>query len=408
MKFNYQARTEEGVIRSGQVEASSEEAAAIILEKQGLYITLLEAEEDEQKKGIFSRKIKLKIFDKTPRKEVVLFSRQMSIMFHSKVPLIEALRTFSAQTSSRNFREKVLRISQEVEGGISFSRALALYPNIFSTFYVAMIKAGEVSGKLSESLDYLAEHMEREYHLTAKAKGALIYPSLIILVMIGVLAVMTFWIIPQLAEVLEGLGRPLPLPTRIVIGFSDFMKRWILFIVILVPLAIFSTIKYSRTEEGRNFFHRLYLKIPIIGGVLKMIYTARFAENLSTLIAGGLPITRALAVSGDIIDNVAYKEVILKTQEAVKKGETISSVLSSHPELFPPIFTQMVLVGETTGTLGTTLLSVVTFYQKEVNRTIDAALALLEPVLLIFLAIATVGIVLAVLMPLYQGLGAGG
>ena len=404
MKFNYQAKGEEGEIYAGQIEALSEEAAVALLQKQGLYITSLEEEIEEKEKNIFYKKIK--ISGKTSRKDVVLFSRQLSVMFRSKVPLIEALRTFSQQTPNPDFREKILRISKEVEGGTSFSKALALYPKVFSLFYVAMIKAGEASGKLSGVLDYLSEHMEREYHLTAKAKGALVYPALTLLVIIVVLIVITIFVIPQLTRVLEGMGRELPLITKMVIGFSTFFSTWWWLIILTIIAIIVINIKFYQTQKGKFFFHHLFLKIPVIGNVLKMIYVARFAENLSTLISGGLPITRALAVTGDIIDNVAYKVVILKTQEAVKKGETISSVLFNHLNLFPPVFVQMVLVGEKTGTLSTTLFSIVSFYQKEVDRTIDAALSLLEPVMILFLAVIVVVIVLAVLLPLYQGLGA--
>lgn len=405
MKFNYQARTKEGEIHVGQIEASSKEAAVDFLQKRELYITFLEAEEIEEGKSLLFKKIKL--FERTSRKDIVLFSRQLSIMFSSKVPLIEALKVFSTQTSNPDFREKILKLSQEVEGGTSFSRALALYPKIFSSFYVAMVKSGEVSGKLSEVLDYLAEHLEREYHLTAKAKGALVYPSLVILAIIGVLLVMIFFVIPQLTGVLEGLGRELPLMTRIIIGSADWVKRWGFLVAIVIAVIIVFSVKYNRTQKGKYFFDNLWLKIPVIGRVLKMIYTARFAENLATLISGGLPITRALAVTGDIIENTAYKEAIFKTQDAVKKGETISSVLFNYLNLFPPVFVQMVLVGERTGTLGTTLMNIVSFYQKEVDRTVDAALSLLEPALIIFLGIVVGGIVIAILMPLYEGLGIG-
>jgi type IV pilus assembly protein PilC len=407
MKFNYRARDEQGELLTGQIEALSEEAVVVILQKQNLYIIsleMIEEEEKEQEKSILYRKIKF--FDRISKNDMVLFSRQLSIMFRSKVPLVEALRTFSNQTQNFNLKEKILRISQEVEGGTSFSRALSLYPKVFSPFYVAMVKTGEISGKLSESLNYLAEHIEKEYHLTAKARGALVYPALVLLVIFVVLTVIIIFIIPQLTLVLEGLGRPLPLPTRIIIVVSNFFINWGLLILIAIPTIIIAFIKYFQTKKGKDFFHRFILKIPIIGEVLKMIYVARFAENLSTLITGGLPITLALAVTGDVIDNVAYKEVIFKTQDAVRKGETISSVLSNYPDLFPPVFVQMVLVGEKTGTLSTTLLTIVSFYQKEVERTIDAALSLLEPILMIFLGAIVALIVIAVLMPLYEGLGA--
>ena len=410
MKFNYQARNKEGEISTGQIEASSKEAAIAFLQKRELYITFLKTEKGETKKEkekkSFSKKIEsIEIFGRTSRKDVVLFSRQLSIMFRSKVPLIEALRAFSVQIPNPNFREKILKISQEVEAGTSFSKALALYPKIFSHFYIAMIKSGEASGKLFESLDYLAEHLEREYHLTAKAKGAMVYPILVLLVIFVVLGIMVFVIIPQISGVLEGLGRELPLITRIVLNITENIKEWGFLMVGFVISIVILSVYYKQTEKGRYFFDNLWFKIPIIGNVLKMIYVARFAENLSTLITGGLPITRALAVTSDIINNVVYKMVILKIQEAVKRGETISSVLFNYPKLFPPVFIQMVLVGERTGTLGTTLLNIVSFYQKEVDRMVDGALSLLEPALIIFLGIVVGGVVVAILLPLYEGLG---
>ena len=400
MKFNYRARTKEGEIRVGQIEASSKEAAVAFLQKRELYITFLESEEA---KPFFSKKISF--FERVSRKDLVLFSRQLSIMFHSKVPLIEALRVFSVQTPNPTFREMILKISQEVEGGISFSRALALYPKVFSPFYIAMIKSGEVSGKLSDVLDYLAEHLEREYHLTSKAKGALAYPCLIILAIFGVLLIMVFHIIPQLTGVLEGLGGELPVMTKIVLAIADGAKQYGLLVFVVIAIIMIFSFYYNKTKKGRYFFDHFWLKIPVIGNVLKMIYVARFAENLSTLISGGLSINQSLAVTGDIIDNTAYKEAIFKTQDAVKKGETISSVLSNYLYLFPPVFVQMVLVGERTGTLGSTLMNIVSFYQKEVDRTVDAALSLLEPALIIFLGVVVGGVAIAILMPLYQGLG---
>jgi type IV pilus assembly protein PilC len=404
MKFKYRAKNEQGEFFTGQVEASSEEAVIAILQKQELYIISLELIEKEREEDKFFLYRRIKLFDRVPKKDMVLFSRQLSIMFRSKVPLIEALRTFSAQTQNLNFKEKILRISQEVEGGIPFSRAIALYPKVFSPFYIAMVKAGEVSGKLADSLDYLAEHIEREYHLTSKVKSALIYPSLIILVIVVVLLVMIFKIIPQFVLVLEGLGRPLPFITRVIIDLSEGVQEWFLIIIIAIAVIVGTIVYCHYTKKGKDFFHRFYLKLPIMGEVLKMVYVARFAENLSTLIAGGLPITLALIVIEGIIDNVAYKGVIFKTQEAVKKGETISSVLSNHFNLFPPVFVQMVLIGEKTGTLSTILLNIVSFFQKEVERTIDAALSLLEPALIIFLGVVVAIIVLAVLMPLFEGI----
>jgi len=396
MRFNYQARTKKGDVYVGAVEASSEESAVAILGERGLYVTFLE----EAATPVFARRIEF--FGRITKKDIVLFSRQLAIMFRSRVSLIESLRVLSLQTKNADFKEKIFKISEEVEGGTAFSQALARYPKIFSSFYVAMIKSGEASGKLAEVLNYLADHLEREYHLTAKAKGALIYPCLVVIVALLVLTLLIFFVLPNLIEVLEASGQSFPTSTKIVIALADFFRSWWWLIVLLIIVLISFFLKYRSTASGRNFFDRMSLKMPILGLFLQMIYLARFAENLSTLISSGLPIAQALEIVGDIIGNVSYKEVILKTREEVKKGEMISSTLSRVPELFPPVFIQMVLVGEKTGTLDTTLMHIVDFYQKEVDRTIDNILAILEPALIIFLGFIVAGLMLSILMPLYQ------
>jgi len=396
MKFNYQTRTKKGEIRSGQVEASSREAAASFLQKHGLYVTFLE----EAIPPIYARRIKF--FEKISQKDLVLFSRQLAIMFKSKVPLVESLRVLSLQMDNPDFKEKIMKISEEVEGGTALSRALENFPEVFSSFYIAMVKSGEVSGKLSEVLNYLADHLEREYHLTAKTKGALLYPSLIVFVVILVLLLMIFFVIPQLAEVLTTEKEALPWITMFVINSSAFVRDWGWALFIILVLFVAGFLKYYRTDRGQRFFDREFVKFPLLGPFFKMINVARFAENLSTLISGGLPIAQALETVGDIISNTAYKEVIFKMRDEVRKGVPISAVLSRNPDLFPPVFIQMVLVGEKTGTLDSTLMNIVDFYQKEIDRMIDNALSILEPVLVLVLGLVVAGLMLSILMPLYK------
>jgi len=398
MIFNYQARTQKGEVHAGQIEASSKEAAAGLLRGRGFYVTFLE----EATAPIYAKRIAL--FEKISRKDLVMFSRQLAIMFKSKVPLIEALEVLSSQTKNFDFREKIFKISEKVEGGTAFSQSLALYPKIFSPFYIAMVKSGEVSGKLSEVLDYLAEHQEREYHLTSKAKGALIYPSLILLVILLVIILLVVFVIPNLVSVFEAGGQKLPIATQVVIALADFSKKWGWLVLAIIAAAIFSLTRYYATPKGRAFFDKMFLKVPIFGSFLKMVYLSRFAENLSTLIAGGLPIVQSLGVVGDIIGNTSYKEAILTAADEVRKGEMISSTLNRFPELFPPVFVQMVLVGEKTGTVDTTLMNIVDFYQKEVDRAIDNILSVMEPVLIVFLGVVVGGIMLSILMPIYQSM----
>jgi len=396
MKFNYQARTKKGEIQAGVVEASSKEAAILLLQKYGLYITYLE----EVKVPFYAWEVK--IFKRISLRDIVLFSRQLSIMFSSRVSLVEALVTIASQTKNLEFRERILDLSREVEGGSAFSKALSRHPQIFSSFYISMVKSGETSGKLSESLSYLADHLEREYHLVSRLRGAMIYPSLVIMVASVVLLLMIFFVIPQLTKVFQEAGQPLPIVTQLVIGLSLFLRKWgFLFIGLLAGLVIF-VLRYIKTLEGKENFDKISLRLPLIGDLLKMVYLSRLAENLSTLISGGLPIAQALETTGEVVGNTVYKEIIFLTRDEVRKGEPVSSVLRRYPEAFPPMFCQMTLVGEKTGTLEKTLLNVVDFYQKEVNMSIDNLLSILEPVLIIFLGVIVAGLMVSVLLPLYR------
>ena len=397
MKYNYQARTKKGEVQTGIVEASSREAAIVLLRKYGLYVTILE---EATALPIYAKRLKL--FEGITHQDIVLFSRQLSIMFKSKVPLVESLNVLSGQTRNLDLKERILDLSEDVEGGTSFSGALSRHPEIFSSFYISMVKAGEVSGTLSESLEYLADHLEREYHLTSKIRGALLYPALIVVVVLLVIAMMIFFVIPNLSEVLIGSGSELPTATKIVINSAAFLRKfgWVLGLVIL--LVIFAVFRYYRSQKGKKFFDGLFLKIPVIGPFLKTINLALFAENLSTLISGGLPIASALQTVGEIVGNSRYKEVIFEARDRVRKGETISSVLSAAPEVFPPVFVQMTLVGERTGTLDSTLMNIVNFYKKEIDRTIDNLLSILEPLLIVILGVVVAGLMLAILLPLYQ------
>ena len=397
MKYIYQARTEQGEKKTGHVEASSFDAALDVLQKHKLFVTVLESMQSQK---AWEKKITL--FEFITRKDIVNFSRQLSIMFKSNISLAESLETIAHQEPKQGFRDKILKISREIKGGNAFSEALAGFPKLFSTFYISMIKSGEASGSLADSLNYLADHLEREYNLRASIVGAMIYPALVLIVMFAVMIVMMVFVIPNLTDMLTQTGQELPWITKLVMFISDFLitKGWIL--IIILPLLGFAFYATAKTKQGAGFLHKNYPKIPIIGKFLKMVYLSTFAENLSTLIAGGLPIVQALEISSEIITNTTYRKVLKITRDEVEKGQNISSVLSRFPSIFPPMFCQMVSVGEKTGSLDKTLLNVVSFYQKEVDRAIKSLLSILEPLLIVFLGGAVGIIIAAVLLPMYQ------
>ena len=397
MKFNYQARDQKGQTQVGVVEASSRESAFQLLGRSGLVVTVLE---EAGAKPIYARRIAF--FDRVSAKDLVLFSRELAILFRSKVSLIESLETIAKQAGNHTFREKIIRLSEEVEGGTSFSNALSSYPKVFSSFYVNMVKSGEASGKLSDVLEYLADHLEREYELSSKVRGAMVYPVFVIFIAVVVLSLMMFFVIPNLSGVLLSTGQELPIITKAVLGFAAFLRSWGWIFFLLIAGAGVLGFRYLRTPKGQRFMSKAILQLPLLGSFVRMIYLSRFAENLSTLVAGGLPIVQSLDITASIIGNDVYKDIILEAKIGVSKGERIGQILERYPKEFPPVFTQMVIVGEKSGSLDSTLLNVVEFYREEVDRSVDTFLSILEPALIVVLGGVVGGIMAAILLPLYQ------
>jgi type IV pilus assembly protein PilC len=396
MKLNYQARTRMGEIQSGVVEASDKEAASLVLKNHGLFVTTLE----EMDVPVYAKKIN--IFERVTKKDVVMFSRQLSIMLKSNVALIESFRTIARQARNSNFREKILNIAEQIEGGSTLSKALSLYPKVFSAFYINMVKSGEASGRLSDVFVYLANYLEKEHEFRAKMQTAMIYPVFIICVFIGIAVVMFIYVLPQLIGVLKESGQELPLFTRILIAVSEFAKNWWWTLILGLIASAIVFFKVLRSKDGKIFFDRMLLNIPLINSFLKKFYLSRFALNLSTLVAGGLPIAQALEITGEVVGNNVYRDAIFETRDGVKRGETISSILERYPDIISPLFYQMTVVGEKTGSMDTSLLNVVEFYEGEVDRALDGFVKLLEPIIIIFLGIGVAIFVIGILLPLYS------
>lgn len=397
MKFDYQARDKSGKLQTGIIEAPSKESALRFLERSDVYVTFLRESKDIP---FYAKSIEL--FSKISTRDVVLFTRQLAIMFTARVSLIEILQTISEQMENKNFKGKILKMSEEVEGGSSFSQVLSKYPDVFSSFYISMIKSGETSGQLVKALEHLAEHLERQYHLIGKIKSAMIYPTFVLVTSFSVAFLMAFFVMPNITKVIQETGQDLPLVTKVIITFFDFIRAWgWVFIILLIGAGIV-LFQYIKTKDGRMIFHKIILEIPIINSFLRTIYLARFAENLATLVAGGIPIATSLTITGEIVGNEVYKAIIMKARVGVQKGEQISSTLQRYPKYFPPVFTEMIRAGEKSGALDNTLLNISAFYQKEVDRSIDSFLSLLEPIMIVGLGVFVGGVMAAVLLPLYQ------
>jgi len=399
MKFLYQARTKEGDVKSGTIEASSKEVALSLLQKLGYYVTYLE----EEKPPIYAREVK--IFRKNSLRDLFTFFRQFSILLGSQVPIVESLMTLSSQTKNLELKEIISDIAKEVDAGSPLSKALLKYPNVFSPFYVAMIKAGEASGKLSQSLSSLANHLEREYNLRGKVRGAMIYPTLVFIVFLIILGVMAFSVLPSFEKILKERQVEIPFPTKVILFLSKFLRERFLILALVFAIFFILIFYYSKTKEGKKNFDKIFLKFPFFGEISKQSILSRFAGNLSTLTSAGLTVTEALEIVEEIVGNEVYKSAISKMKEGVKRGETISSISSLYPELFPPLFTQMVSVGEKTGTLTNCFLAISNFYQSEAEKSIENFLRILEPLLIIILGVLVGGLMLSVLLPLYKVIG---
>ena len=233
----------------------------------------------------------------------------------------------------------------------------------------------------------------------------MLYPIMVMVVMFGVILIMVFLFFPQIAQIVEEMGAEPPLITKIVFGAVDFFKKWMIVIILALITTILFIYQYLKTKEGKTLWARTSLKIPVISGLLKKIYLSRLAENLSTLVSGGVQIALALETAGEVVGNEVYKKIIIEARDAVRRGDQINSVFSRYPESFPPLFTQMTLVGEKTGTLEETLLHVVSFYQKEVNRRLENVLELLVPFTIVILGIIVGGLVGSVILTLYNVVG---
>jgi len=403
MKFSYKARTKEGKIQRGTIETSSRKAALGILEKYGFYVTSLKERSRERFLGK-----EISLVRRISQKDIAIFTRQFAVMLKSAIPPVEALKAQVAQTGNSKFREKILKMAESIETGSALSQAFSLYPKVFNPFYVSIIKSGEATGKVGDSLNYLADHLESDYNLYQKIKGAMIYPVFVVMVFVAAFFLVTFFIVPKLTEILKDFGGKLPLVTRLLIFLSGFVRKggWILILLILGGL-FFLPQYLKRSRQTNKFYDKISLKVPVLGDFNKKIYLTKFAENLSVLISAGLPITQALKITRDIIDNSIYKNIIKEAEERVARGERISSVLSEHPKQIPPFLCQMISTGEKTGRLEETLMDVVNFYRQEIERTTANLTSILEPVLILVLGIGVAILAISIFIPLFK-IGMGG
>ena len=396
MKFKYKVITISGVEQTGKISAISVEKAIELLQKHKLVIIYI-----RQDKEWASFNKLFSFLHRVSSKKIVMFSKELSVLLMAGIPLVEALRIQHDQEENVYFREQLFLIANMVEDGSSFSSALSCSPNIFSDFYINIIKSGEASGTMQKSLTHLADYIEKQYLLSSKVKNALMYPGVIISGFVIVGAVMMAFVVPQLTSIFKENEQELPLPTKILILVSDFMKDNFFLLIIAVIVLFYGVKKYIDTQEGKENFDKLIFKIPKFNSVFQKFYVARFAENLSMLIKSGVPIISALKISGDVVGNEVYRKIIYSSIDEVKIGGSVAYAFERSDQL-PPLVPRMIRIGEKTGKLDSVLKDVSEFYTKEVNIAVDGLMALIEPILILILGAGVGVLVAAILMPIYQ------
>lgn len=396
MKYNYQARTQDGELRTGAIDAVTLDVAVSSLQRRGLIVVSLEPEEEKSfAKGSFGFLKRIK------QKDIVILSRQLATLFEAKVPVVESLQVIISEMENPLLEREIISLLDDIQGGAAMSQAMARHPKVFSTFYVNMVRSGEESGKLDETFTYLADYLERAYELSSKAKNALIYPAFVLATFIIVMILMFVIILPQLIPILNEVGGELPIYTRILIGLSNSMRSFgVLILLVCAVLGLFLW-RYYQTAAGRLMAHRFQISIPIIGTLYRKLYMARFADNLQTLLSGGIPVVRALEITAEVVGNEVYRLAVLESIESVKGGSSISASLAQHPDI-PPLLSQMIRIGEETGRLDNILKNISRFYQKEVDSAVDNLVDLIEPLMILVLGGGVGLLVAAILMPIYS------
>ncbi|OGF87212.1 hypothetical protein A3B19_03175 [Candidatus Giovannonibacteria bacterium RIFCSPLOWO2_01_FULL_46_32] len=401
MQFRYKARTGEGGATEGVIEAASVDLAVSSLQQRNFLVLSIEPIEGAAGMGIGKIAEWLGVFERIPMEDVVILTRQLSTLFEAKVPVVESLKIIIGETESRALRKNISDLLDDIQGGMPMSQAMSRRPEVFSKFYVAMVRSGEESGKLEEIFRFLADYLERSYELARKARNALIYPAFVLSAFIAVMAMMLIFVVPNLANILVESGQAIPIYTRIIIGFSDLLRNFgIILILLLAALGVFLA-RYAKTENGKIYFSRLVIAAPLIGGLYKKIYLSRISDNLHTLLSGGITVVRALEITSEVVGNEIYRKILLDSMESVKGGNMISESFSKYEDI-PPLLSQMIRIGEETGKLDYILKSVAGFYRRDVDNFIDNLVSLIEPILIVALGLGVGILVAAVLVPIYN------
>lgn len=393
--FKWTGKSMSGLVQSGEMAASSKDDVIFDLRRQGIIPTsVVEAKKSAMKLG----GKKAKVTDK----DLVVFTRQFATLFSAGIPIVQGLEIMAKQLENKVFRSVISEVKDSIETGSTVADALRKHPSVFDSLYVNLVAAGETGGVLDTVLVRLAGYIEKIMKLKKKVKGAMIYPSVIMSVAVLVVAIIMLYVIPIFAQIFSEMGVALPLPTTIVIGFSNFLGG-IGGLILLVSfiMTIVGIRQYRKTEQGRKVTDKFLLGLPIIGDLIKKVAVARFTRTLGTLIGSGVQILESLEICAKSSGNKVVEKEVFDVKSEVTTGRTISETLSNS-KVFSPMVVQMIHVGETTGSLEQMLLKIADFYDDEVDQSVANLTTLLEPLMIVFLGITVGFIVIALYLPIFK------
>ena len=397
MIFRYEAIDSQGVNKVGLVEADTSQEAILLLNENGLSLLKLDV-------ANVKTRITIPFLNRVSMKDVVVFARQFSIMISAGIASVQALRILVNQTENPNLKKVIIEIADEVDGGATLSDCLAKRPKIFSNFFVSVTKSGERSGKLDEVLNYLADEIGKDYDMIAKIRGAMIYPAVVLVGMFAIGVVMMVFVLPKLMDVLTETGTALPLATRILIAVSNAITGYWWLILILLGGLIAAIRMALASRSGRRVFDVLVLRLPVFGKLFQKILLVRFCRSMNTLLLGGVTIENSLAIAGDVVSNLTYKDLIEKTIHSVEDGNSISTIFLES-SLIPKMVSYMMQVGEESGKLDVIFNKVAEFYNREIDNMLANMMSLLEPLVMILIGVGVGIMVAAVIMPMYSMVG---
>ena len=397
--FLWEGKDSRGQTISGELEATDKIAVFNLLKARKITANTNKIRE---KGAGMNKEIKIPFLGaKIKQKDISIFTRQFSTMIDAGLPLVQGLSILSKQNPNPKMKAMLESIKEEVESGKTLTESLKNFPKHFDTLYVNMVDAGENGGILDIILDRLSVYMEKSIKLKREIKTALIYPSVVISAAILVTTILLVFVIPTFAELFEDFGAELPLPTQIVINISNFFVKYFFVISGSFFTSLIIFFKFSKTDKGKSVLHPIYLKLPIFGDLIRKVAVARFTRTLGTMLSSGVPILMALNICSKTAGNKVVEVTVQKTRVAISEGKQMADTLSES-NVFPPMVTQMIGVGETSGALDKMLEKVAIFYEEEVDNAVGALKQLIEPLMILFLGVIIGGLVIAMYLPIFK------